>query len=284
MPRHAFAALVLGGTELNDLITGTPDGDTINAGGGDDIAYGGSGDDVVRGDAGFDVVFGDNGVDTLFGGTNGDFVYGGKGPDVLFGDSGFGTLKGTDLSADRLDGGEGHDRLVQSDGNDVMTGGAGPDEFLFRWQDPMVALASGTGRAFTAITDFDPSEDKLTFDVAGVGTDRSVDVNFVDGGAADGVAGGRAATFYAGAAAGSNGQAAMVLTDQGFASGTDAVLAAQGEATGDLIVYFNTTVGVASLLYVDAADTAHSIARFTNIASIDDLAAAGFTANDFVFV
>ena len=47
-----------------------------------------------------------------------------------------------------------------------------------------------------------------------------------------------------------------------------------GEATGDFIIYFNTTVGVG---------TAHSIARFANIDSLDDLQNANFTAGDFLF-
>ena len=95
--------------------------------------------------------------------------------------------------------------------------------------------------------------------------------------------GGRAATFYTGAASGSDGQAVMVLTATGFASGTDAVGQVRGEAEGDLILYFNTTVGVASLLVVDGPDAAHSIARFSNIDSLADLQGAGLTANDFIF-
>ena len=66
----------------------------------------------------------------------------------------------------------------------------------------------------------------------------------------------------------------MVLTDQGFATGTDAVVAAKGEAKGDFVMYFNISVGVASLLFVDAPNTAHSIARFSNIDSLADLQAA----------
>ena len=63
----------------------------------------------------------------------------------------------------------------------------------------------------------------------------------------------------------------MVLTDTGFATGADAVTAAQNEAMGDFVLYFNTTVNVASLLFVDALDMAHSIARFANIDSLEDL-------------
>ncbi len=279
-----FAEARIDGTIGNDDLDGTNADDVIFGDIGDDIAAGGSGNDAVRGEAGFDVLFGDAGADTLTGGTQGDFVYGGAGRDVLFGDEGYDAAKGTDLSVDRLDGGAGRDRLVQSDGNDVMTGGDGADQFLFRYNDPLTGLAAGTGAAFTTITDFDATEDQLRFDAAGVGADRSEGVNFVDGGAEDGVAGGRAATFFSGDAADSAGEAVMVLTDTGFASGVDAVAAAQGEAAGDLIVYFNTTVGVASLLYVTGTDEARSIARFTDITSLEGLQDEGFTANDFVFI
>jgi hypothetical protein len=61
------------------------------------------------------------------------------------------------------------------------------------------------------------------------------------------------------------------------------VLEANNEATGDFIIYFNTTANVGSLLFVDALDTAHSIARFANIGSLADLQAADFDAGDFLF-
>ncbi len=155
------------------------------------------GNDSITGTAQDDVLFGDAGANNLYGGASGDFVYGGTGSDVLFGDAGYDTAKGTDLSVDRLDGG-GQDRLVQSDGNDIMTGGRGADDFLFRYNDPLTGLAAGTGPAFTTLTDFKAGEDQLLFDAAGVGKDRSADVNFLDGGAGDGTPGGRAATFFSG--------------------------------------------------------------------------------------
>jgi hypothetical protein len=61
------------------------------------------------------------------------------------------------------------------------------------------------------------------------------------------------------------------------------VQAAQGEAAGDFVVYFNTTVNAASLLVVTAPDQATSIARFTDIVSLADFQAAGFGAGDFLF-
>lgn len=270
-------------TEGNDRIEGSEGRDRINALGGDDWVEADNGNDNVKGGAGFDVLYGDEGNDRLLGGTEIDFVYGGRGDDKLFGDDGFGTAKGSDLSSDVLNGDQGHDLLVLGDGNDVVSGGKAADTFHLRWSDPSVELAAGTNRAFTKITDFDANRDRFQFDVAGVGRDSN-GANFFDGGAGDGTAGGQASSFFSGAAANSNGESVVVVTDQEFASGLDAVAATGGEAEGDLVLYFNSTVGTASLLVVDGEDSAHSIARLTNIDSVQDLQAAGFTASDFEFV
>lgn len=274
---------ILTPTEGNDRIEGSEGRDRINALAGDDWVQAGNGNDNVKGGAGFDVVYGDEGDDRLFGGTEIDFVYGGRGNDTLFGDDGFGTAKGSDRSSDVLQGEQGRDLLVLGDGNDVASGGKAADTFHFRWSDPSVELAAGTGSAFTKITDFDAGRDQFQFDVAGVGRDSN-GANFLDGGADDGTAGGQASSFFSGAAANANGEAVVVVTDQSFASGLDAVAAVGGEAEGDLVLYFNSTVGTASLLYVDGEDAAHSIARLTNVDSVEELQAAGFAASDFEFV
>ena len=270
-------------TDGNDRIDGTDGRDKINALTGDDWVQAGDGNDNVKGGAGFDVLYGEEGDDRLFGGADIDFVYGGRDDDTLFGDNGFGTAKGSDLSSDVLQGDQGKDLLVLGDGNDVVSGGKAADTFHFRWSDPSVELAAGTGRAFTKITDFDAKRDGFQFDVAGVGRD-SAGANFVDGGAGDGTAGGRASSFFSGAAADANGEAVVVLSDRSFETGLDAVAAIDGEAAGDLVLYYNSTVGTASLLYVDGEDAAHSIARLTNIDSAQDLGTAGFGASDFEFV
>ena len=264
------------GTDNQEVLNGTAFDDIIFARGGEDIVSGRAGNDRLNGEADADIMFGGTGNDRVIGGTGNDNVWGDDGNDVLFGDSGRQTAKRSDLGIDRLDGGRGNDTLFQSDGNDFLTGGAGADRFYFKWQDPM----NGEGRAFATLTDFNAGQDKLLFDVAGVGSDVN-GANFVNGGGANG---GQAASFFKGAAANSNGQSVMVLTDQGFATGADAVEAAQNEARGDFVMYFNTSVGVASLLFVDGADAAHSIARFTDIDSLADLKAAPLDAGDFLFV
>lgn len=265
------------GNNNDEFLIGTADSDTIGGRGGDDVQFGEDGNDWLFGEDGFDILYGAAGGDALFGGRQNDFLSGGDGNDRLHGDSGRRTAKGSD----RLNGGNGDDRLFQGDGNDALTGGEGYDGFYFKWQDPMVALAAGTGRAFASLTDFRPEEDSLYFDVAGLGSDAA-GANFIDGG--NGTRGGIASSFFKGAVAASNGESVMILTDQAFATGADAVTAAQNEAMGDFIVYFNTTVNAASLLFVDGANAAHSITRFTNIDSLADLQATNFTASDFIFV
>jgi hypothetical protein len=275
------------GRQGDDSLVGSGGDDTIRGGGGADTARGGDGDDLIRGGRGNDVLFGEAGADrleggagddVLFGGTGVDQLLGGAGDDVLWGDSGPGTGRG-DLSADVLNGGAGNDQLWIGEGLDVVRGGSGADTFAFRFNDPQSPAAAGTAPAFATLVDFNPGEDVLLFDAAGLGEDAA-GANFIDG---SGGAGGQVASFFSGAAAESDGEGVMVLTDQAFATGAAAVEAARNEEAGDLIVYFNSTVNVASLLVVSAPDTAVSIARFTDITSLEGLQSAGFSAGDFLF-
>ena len=287
----AAVGVRLAGRGGDDELTGGDGNDTLRGGAGDDTAHGGAGDDQIRGgggvdslcgDAGADLLEGGAGRDLLEGGTGTDLLYGNDGGDTLMGDSGAGAARGSDLAADRLDGGAGDDRLVIGDGLDTVTGGAGGDTFLFKQANPQTPLAVGTGPAFASVTDFRAGDDTLAFDVAGTGEDTAA-ANFTDLSGGAGGAGGAAASFYSGGAAGAAGEDVVVLTEVGFASGALAVQAVAGEQAGDMVVYFNTTVGVASLLVVSAPDAATSIARFTDINSVEELAATGFTVGDFMF-
>ncbi len=271
----------LTGGRGDDTLDGGDGNDELRGAGGDDLLMGGRGDDSLFGDAGADALYGGAGNDMLFGGAGADILLGGAGDDVLYGDAGPETARGADLAGDQLNGGAGNDQLWIGDGLDSATGGGGMDTFGFRFSNPMTPLAAGTGAAFASITDFSAASDTLAFDVPGLGTDAA-GANFADG--SSGMAGGAAASFYSGAASGSNGQRVVVLTDQSFASGALAVQAAQNEKAGDFVIYFNTTVNTGSLLVVSAPDTATSIARFTDTTTLEDFQAIGFQANDFIFV
>ena len=270
----------LSGSSDSDIIKGGCGNDTISSKEGDDLLFGGKGDDVLFGGLGFDLLNGGSGADTLFGGLQNDILKGEDGNDVLHGDAGLETERGSDLGADRLDGGSGFDVLWAGDGNDNLRGGDGFDIFAFKYSNPQTPLAAGTGAAFSTIEDFKAADDTLVFDVAGLGEDAA-GANFADG--SGGLPGGAAESFFSGAASGANGERVVVVTDQGFASGAAAVQAVGGEEAGDFVIYFNTTVNVSSLLVVSAPDTATSIARFTNFASLEDLQNADFTAGDFLF-
>ena len=205
---------------------------------------------------------------------------GGAGDDDLHGDAGLGVQRGADLGADRLDGGAGDDQLHVGDGLDVLTGGAGQDGFIFKYMAPVSPRGGRHGarlrhpRRFTA-----PPRTRWSSTSPASARTRPAPTSWM----AAVARAAQVASFFSGAAAASGGEGVMVLTDQAFASGALAVQAAQGEQAGDMVVYFNSTVGVASLLVVSAPDTAASIARFTDITSLDQLQTAGFTAGDFMF-
>ena len=76
----------------------------------------------------------------------------------------------------------------------------------------------------------------------------------------------------------------MVLTDQGFATGADAVVAAKNEAMGDFVIYFNTTVNVGepAVRGRDSTRRTRSPASPTST-RWRDLQAANFDAGDFIF-
>ncbi|MFZ5594485.1 MAG: putative Ig domain-containing protein [Pseudomonadota bacterium] len=81
-------------TDGDDVLYGTPDGDTLDAGSGNDIILGLAGDDTGIGGEGNDVIHGGGGDDTLDGGTGDDVIRGGWGVDQLSGGTGSDALYG----------------------------------------------------------------------------------------------------------------------------------------------------------------------------------------------
>ncbi len=125
-PREA--AVLLGGTALNDDYVGTRFGDTMSGGFGNDALVGAAGNDILSGGQGNDTQFGGQGNDTLFGGTG----------------------------IDRLSGGGGNDWLIGGTGADRMAGGAGADTFVFA-----SATEAGTAATHDRISDFTAGSDRL---------------------------------------------------------------------------------------------------------------------------
>jgi Ca2+-binding RTX toxin-like protein len=136
----------LTGSPLNDMIHARPGNDYLHGKAGDDLLYGQKGDDGIRGGDGNDIIFGGQGIDFISGDRGIDLIYGGKGNDRIYGGDG----------SDILFGDGGNDYLCGEIGADTLTGGLGNDVF---------ALAIGTGSTATSaadvITDFILNQDKI---------------------------------------------------------------------------------------------------------------------------
>lgn len=134
----------LGGTALNDTLTGSAGnnrldgrggGDSLSGGDGNDTLDGGTGQDTLVGGGGIDSLSGGDGDDLSLGGTGADAIGGGAGNDTLYGDDGNDSLVGGDgndrlrgrRDDDSLEGGDGADALTGDEGNDTLTGGLGND-------------------------------------------------------------------------------------------------------------------------------------------------------------
>jgi len=117
----------LTGTSGDDVLLGTPAGETMNGLGGDDVICGGGGDDRLNGGPGFDNLVGGDGDDHLYGQGGCDHLKGGTGNDVLFPGPSGAACAGT------LVGQGGRDRFVitVAGKNDVF-GGPGRDTLDFR--------------------------------------------------------------------------------------------------------------------------------------------------------
>jgi Ca2+-binding RTX toxin-like protein len=148
--------------------------DTYDGSNSQDTLYGGTGNDQVYGHGGGDHIYGENGADTsLYGQAGDDFIYGGSGSDTIFGGSGNDTIYGNtspDVGGDSGDfiyGGSGRDTIDGQDGNDViyggtgqdlLTGGAGNDTFVY-------TKATDTG---DFIFDFTQGQDKIDLSALGL--------------------------------------------------------------------------------------------------------------------
>ncbi|WP_305852043.1 nuclear transport factor 2 family protein [Tolypothrix sp. PCC 7910] len=167
---------------IASLNIGTPNGDNLTAGlndfdGNANVAFTGAGDDEVdltTSKTGRNRIFGGSGVDTIYVSKN-DRVFGGSGNDIFDATDGQGGNRisggvGDDTfylgSGDRALGGEGNDIFyVQEGGNNILTGGAGADQF---W----VVNAEIPNKPNT-ITDF-----VLGTDVVGIGGYVKADLTF----------------------------------------------------------------------------------------------------------
>ena len=123
------------GTEGNDNIRGTGEGDKLYGQGGDDSINGEGGNDIIYGGDGNDYLEGSDGNDIIYGGEGRDSISGGNGEDILYGEDG----------NDSLIGGNGNDILIGGAGNDRLEGGAGDDTYIFNKGDGRDAIQDFEG-------------------------------------------------------------------------------------------------------------------------------------------
>ena len=125
------------GTNEDDIIIGTPVGDTINGLDGNDKIQGNNFADLVFGGPGNDVISGGEGTDTLFGEGGNDIVQADSGTNIVFGGGGA-----------AIYGGKGDDTLLGGSDNDILTGGPGHDYF-------------DCNEGWDTVTDFDSNDDTV---------------------------------------------------------------------------------------------------------------------------
>lgn len=111
-------------TDGDDVLYGTPTGDTLDAGAGNDIALGLAGDDTILGGEGNDLIHGGDGDDALDGGAGDDVVYGGWGTDTLTGGAGRDELYG-EWGGDTYLYQPGHGEVAIDDDHRVLNWGDG---------------------------------------------------------------------------------------------------------------------------------------------------------------
>ena len=130
------------GTDDDDVIVGSPFGDTIRGRRGKDDIRGRGGVDCLRGDSHADRVIGGGGNDAVNGGARGDFVRGGNGRDLVVGRAGNDRVYG-DAGNDRVFGHGGRDRLIGGRGNDRLFAGGGPNRLNAGPGNDVLRVANG---------------------------------------------------------------------------------------------------------------------------------------------
>ena len=118
----------------DDVVHAGDLGNNVFGGAGNDTLYGGKLDDWLLGGGGNDVLNA-GGVGSYTIGGEGNYLNGGAGNDLLIGREGSDWLEGGD-GTDTLEGGDGGDILAGGAGEgDILRGGRGDDQYLFRIGD-----------------------------------------------------------------------------------------------------------------------------------------------------
>ncbi|WP_170134850.1 malectin domain-containing carbohydrate-binding protein [Acuticoccus kandeliae] len=124
-----FGIEIVVGSDYDDTLLASDDGEDFNGGAGDDTVYGGAGNDILDGGDDDDVVRGDDGDDSLIGDDGNDLLNAGDGADTVDGGDDNDTVYGG-LGADTITGGDGDDSLVGGTDGVLYRVNAGGDAVL----------------------------------------------------------------------------------------------------------------------------------------------------------
>ncbi|PBJ07706.1 hypothetical protein PS726_01828 [Pseudomonas fluorescens] len=156
----------------NDRLEGGYGNDFINGGDGDDIITDVGGDDNIKGENGNDVIQGGNGVNLLFGGFGSDFIITGEDASEAFGGQGNDFILGSKANEQDM-GNEGDDWMELGafdgapgdnfdpfgndpiSGNDVYIGGGENDKFNAEGGDDIMEGGAGQGNRYIGASGFD---------------------------------------------------------------------------------------------------------------------------------
>jgi Ca2+-binding RTX toxin-like protein len=164
------------GTNGNDLILLSDEGDKANARNGNDCVIGGQGDDNIQGNRGDDQIFGQGGNNRIHGNQGNDYIsagdgnnkiWGGQGADTIIAGNGNNQIHGNQADDtitsrsgdDKIWGGQGADNINAGDGNnrihgnqagDAITSGEGNDWIHAGAGDDVVDAGAGNDKLFGA--------------------------------------------------------------------------------------------------------------------------------------
>jgi Ca2+-binding RTX toxin-like protein len=156
------------GTNGDDLILLSDEGNKASARQGDDCVIGGAGNDIIHGGKGNDQIFGQGGNDKISANQGNDYVSGGDGDDRLWGG----------LGDDTIDAGDGNDKAHGNQGVDHITGDAGNDWLGAGIGDDVVSGGEGDDKIFGR-----PGADELNGDAGNDKIHGGQGADDIDGGA-----------------------------------------------------------------------------------------------------
>ncbi len=212
----------------NDTVHAGDLGNNVFGGAGDDVIYGGKLDDWLLGGDGNDTLNAGGAASYTLGG-NGNYLNGGAGDDILIGREGSDWLEGGD-GTDVLEGGDGGDILAGGAGaGDILRGGRGDDQYLFRIGD-VGALGVGDTTYVTADRIID--ESGLTVETVVAQAFNGLSASEINGNIADALSGDL--FRFGGGLNNWRGGGAQVTSNGRAAGGEDVLVLGQGIGVDDI--------------------------------------------------